>query len=64
MPLLEESLIFEITPQRIRGAANVSGKRDLSTAEAAAFLGLFRTELEDAQLKAFREVIDRHFGAK
>jgi hypothetical protein len=56
-------LAFEITAARIRNAANVASKRDLSSTEAQNFLDMFRGEFEEAQMEAFRKVIDRHFGS-
>jgi hypothetical protein len=64
MPVIENTLTFEITPERIRNAANVASKRDLNRAEAEQFLHIFREEFEDAMMAAFRGVIQRHFGVK
>jgi hypothetical protein len=57
-------LEFVVSPNRIRQAANVGTKRDLSSADAAKFLDLFYEEFEEALGKAFRGVIERHFGVK
>ena len=59
---MTDTIIFEVTPSRVRQAANVSAKRDLSTEQAAQFITLFHEEIHEAMTDAFRKVMVRHFG--
>ena len=52
---------FEITAARVRNAANVTSKRDITTKQAEAFLEIFGDEIESAMLNAFQLVIKKHF---
>lgn len=55
-------ITFEVTPARVRNAANVSSKRDISTTQAENFIDMFKDEIEKALQESFRTVVARHFS--
>lgn len=56
------TVTFTVTPERVRLLANKGRKRDLSTADAEAFLGLFRDEIEQTLGETLARVVQGKFA--
>lgn len=56
------TVTFVVTPERVRLLANKGRKRDLSTADAEAFLSLFRDEIDVALGETLTRVVQGKFA--
>lgn len=58
------TITFQVTPERIRLLANNAAKRDLTSSQAEAFIGIYREDIETILGSALRVFVQELFPAK